>query len=261
MSSDAPRLRRQPPARTGPHRDFSKLFRKSDSWNPDAPDARETPVQGGNSAADEKPWDGAVARAVEMGYRVIEAQIAQGRDAAQSLAQKFTNPKSEDGEVSNLIGRLAHFYTDMGALWIEMLQSLARNPALLNVIRSASSAVADTKSDSTARPAAAPQSVSLPVEIISSAPTGARVAIKLDDDAGGDALSVYELREADPGKPPLRDLVFDPGADRWRPTLRITIPGSQPPGTYSGAITDARTNEPCGTLCVRIPPAVDGAPD
>lgn len=260
MSNDSRRLRRQPPARTGPQRDFSKLFRKSDSWNHDAPDERPTPAEGGNGAGDEKAWDAAVARAVEVGYRVIEAQIAQGRNAAQSLAQKFANPKSEDGDVSNLIGRLIHFYTDMGALWIEMLQSLARNPALQNLIRSASGAVAETPSDATAGPTKR-QSASLPVEIISSSPTGARVAIKLDDTADGHALSVYELRETDPDKPSLRDLAFDPGADRWRPTLRITIPASQPPGTYSGVVTDARTNEPCGTLCVHIPPPVADGTD
>jgi len=36
--------------------------------------------------------------------------------------------------------------------------------------------------------------------------------------------------------------------------LQVEIPDTQAPATYTGVVADSTTNEPCGTICLRILP-------
>jgi hypothetical protein len=85
--------------------------------------------------------------------------------------------------------------------------------------------------------------------MISSKP--ATVSIDLREDSQRMSLAVLGLRAVDPGKPELSDVDLE--AD---PTgglkLRICIPQSCPPGTFSGVIVNRETGESRGTLTVRV---------
>jgi hypothetical protein len=57
---------------------------------------------------------------------------------------------------------------------------------------------------------------------------------------------------AEPGHPPLTDVILEtPGEDDVA-MLRIRVPEGHPPGVYNGMFIDDETSRPVGTLSVRI---------
>ena len=63
---------------------------------------------------------------------------------------------------------------------------------------------------------------------------------------------VRALHAADPNIPPLTGIRFIPHPSGKGVMLRIKVPTEQPAATYSGVVVDSETNEPRGTVCVRI---------
>lgn len=69
------RLHREDPARTEPIRDWSTLYRQSNSWN--SRDASANPKSGDEATRGGLCSD-TVAQGVKLGYRVIEEYMRQG---------------------------------------------------------------------------------------------------------------------------------------------------------------------------------------
>jgi len=199
--------------------------------------------------------DNIVSRAVELGYNVIEEQLKQGQKAAEQLASGNVDAMQMDGNASEMAERIVRFYSDMGALWTEMLQSLTRTGAMRDLIMDSIPGTSwQTGGASTQRNAPTDEHRSeIVVEINSPAPTGARVSVDLKYDKETSSMMMQPLHARDPDKPPLSDVHLIPAEDGWPPTLRVTIPEGQPHGTYSGVILAASTDEPVGTVCLRIP--------
>jgi len=214
---------------------------------------------------DQSAWDSVISRAVETGYKVIEDQIHQGRHFAQQFGATAFAPGPDDEHAgtdaghagSELMERLMHFYSDMGSLCFDMLESVARNPAFGDLMRSAMPAAAPAPGQAKAHatgPAAAPVSI----EIVSATATGARCSVEWLRPPHDGALVVSELRALDPGCPALTQIEFQPADGQWLPLLRIAIPDGQAPGNYAGMAVDASTNVPCATILLEIPhPAAD----
>ena len=196
-----------------------------------------------------------VSRAVELGYNVIEEQLKQGQKAAEQLASGNVDAMQMDGNASEMAERIVRFYSDMGALWSEMLQSFTRTGMMRDLILDSMPGTNwQTDGDSTQQDAPADRRRSgLVVEINSPVPTGARVSVDLKSDKEMSSMMMQPLHARDPGKPPLSDVHLLPPEDGWPPTVRVTIPEGQPHGTYSGVILAASTDEPVGTVCLRIP--------
>ena len=212
--------------------------------------------QNGSGAGNAEPLDSVVSRAVELGYKVIEEQIRQGQQIAGQVANGNVDPSLINGNVSEIGDRILRFYSDMGALWFEMIESVLRNPSMGEMF---SNFVADTggrmngSAHNGAGRTGANGRSNIPVEIVSSEPTGARVSLDLGNDCDFESILAQPLRTRDAGIPPMDDVRFIPPRDGWPPSICVTIPKGQAPGTYSGLILSAITDEPVGTLCVHIP--------
>lgn len=207
--------------------------------------------QNGSGAGATEPLDSVVSRAVELGYKVIEEQIRQGQQIAGQVASGNIDPTLINGNVSEIGDRVLRFYSDMGALWFEMIESVLRNPSMGEMF---SNFMPDTggRTNGAARQAANGRS-NIPVEIVSSEPTGARVSVELGADCDFESMLAQPLRTRDADIRPIDDVRFVPPCDGWSPSIRVTIPAGQLPGTYSGLVLSAITDEPVGTLCVHIP--------
>jgi hypothetical protein len=80
------------------------------------------------------------------------------------------------------------------------------------------------------------------------------VSIRLDSPNEAESLSCVGLYSPDPAKPPIHGIEIHSDARR-QAKVRLRVPENQAPGVYSGVILDERTEEPCGTLILRVPAA------
>ncbi|MGI9265381.1 MAG: hypothetical protein ACR2QU_10645 [Gammaproteobacteria bacterium] len=212
--------------------------------------------QNGSGAGNTEPLDSVVSRAVELGYKVIEEQIRQGQQIAGQVASGNVDPSVINGNVSEIGDRVLRFYSDMGALWFEMIESVLRNPAMGEMFSNfvpGGDQVNGSAHNGAGRAAANGRS-NIPVEIVSREPTGARVSVELGGGCDFESMVAQPLCTRDADSRPIDGVHFTPPRDGWPPSIRVTIPEGQAPGTYSGLILSAITDEPVGTLCVHIPP-------
>lgn len=215
----------------------------------DKPDSNQSRGNGKDQA------DNIVSRAVGLGYDVIEEQLKQGQKAAEQLASGNMDATQLDGSASEMAERIVRFYSDMGALWSEMLQSLTRNGAMRDLIMDSMPGNGWRNDGASTEQETPPDKLrsEMVVEINSPVATGARVAVDLQGDKDMNSMMMQPLHARDPNKPPLADIHLIPPENGWPPTVRVTIPEGQPHGTYSGVILAAATDEPVGTVCLRIP--------
>jgi hypothetical protein len=235
------RLHRPELDRDEPLRDFMTYIRNHGLGGEKSSTA--TPEQD-----DKEPIDATVAHGVELGYSVIDDQIRQGEKLAARLRQINGKPGAMPPvEVGTLIERALNVYKDMGALALAAVETLVRNPLIQSGIARAWQASPDN-----AVAATPGGGTNFRFELSSSRPT----QVRLDIRPQGTAFMplVHSLHAATPSVPALTAVRFylDPAASS--PVLHVDVPDSQPPGVYSGVVVDSATNEPCGTLSVRIMP-------
>jgi hypothetical protein len=241
------RLRREDPERTGPIRQWSTLFRSSETRSSNMATEQNHDTSDGAHKADD-----VISRAVEIGYEVIEEQIRQGKRVAESLTT--ARPDQANGAQSGgkeLIERLLHFYTDLGSLCFELMESIIRNPGVGELLRPQPNGTQAPPFAARAPNGSGSKTASVATEVSSVMPV--RVTLSLDEDIPAHcALGIHELHALDRTKPPLRAVSFRNGSADGRQTLRVSVPDGQPPGTYSGAVIDSSTNEPRGTVSVVV---------
>lgn len=203
------------------------------------------------------PLDQVISKAVETGYKVIEEQIQQGQRVAEQLSQGNIGPGMVNGNVSEVFERVLRFYSDMGSLWFEMLESVVRNPAAAHWFESF---LKDRGPEANGHAAASKHNGhatgtrhNVQVEIISSEHTRARVMLDLHPGANHAALVAQALRSRDAEIPPISDVIFTDASEDWPTCLQIKIPAGQPAGTYSAMVLNEMSSEPAGTLCLQIP--------
>lgn len=238
------RLRRPEPRRTGPVRDASGYFRDSRSWGEEAHPAWREPSD---------MLDDTVTRGVTLGYRVIDEHLRRGRHTAAKMRSAETDEQTDDREIEELIDRLQRVYKDAGALCLDALEVIARSPALLRWLSGKEQQRAPGGATPTASTAGAPASAAeFAIEV--SSRQRARVNLNLPAGGCGYVPAAHALYAADPGIPPLTQVVFRHDPACTVPVLAVEIPDLQPPGLYTGVVVDQATNEPKGTLSVRILP-------
>ena len=279
------RLRRDEPERMDPIRAWETLFRTSgdraepanqESANPDSGEhepaehepaehepAEHEPAEQESSnhrQAEEttspgrpkSPWNDIASRAIERGYQVIEEQINEGRRIAERFRGYSDDVRKVNDDTSRLIERSLRFYTDVGYLWFELMESLMRREALRAESQAASNGTAPGQShahdaNGSVNGSARSRRSDVEIELISDSPT----SVSLDlQSSPGDTLAVSPLHAANERNPPLTDIRFREGENG--PVLRIKIPPGQPADTYSGVVVDGRSYQPKGTLCVNV---------
>jgi hypothetical protein len=201
------------------------------------------PTAGGN---DHEPSDGngtpedVVAYGVRLGYRVIEEQIRKGQRLAQRL-RPGTATGSDD--LGALVGRVLHLYKDLGALCVDAVETLARSPAA-RLSRGAEARPEGSRDPGTSAGSA------YGIEICS--PFRTQVTLRLTEEFGSVVPRAHALHASDPNIRPLAGVSFKLPPEALVPTLLVEIANAQCPATYTGVVVDALTNEPCGTLCIRL---------
>jgi hypothetical protein len=217
---------------------------------------------------------------VRLGYQVIEEQILQGQKLAQRLGRKAARAvgagpaaapaassevQAGAGEVGELVDRVVHLYKDLGALCVDAVEALARNPVLrAGVARLNPSAGAPAPSAPAATTTAAGAAALDPAAPAANGSGGfaldircsrrTLVTLDLRGRSGAGVPRVHALHAADPALPPLTDVRFIVDAARLEPVLNLVIADDQPASTYTGVVVDGHTNEPRGTLSVRLLP-------
>jgi hypothetical protein len=245
------RLRRPEPQRSDPIRNVTTYFRDSKSWSDGAaqPDAGRDPSD---------VLDDVITQGVKLGYRVIDEHIRLGRRTAEGLrtAGDRKQKGGTESDVEELIERVQRVYQDVGALCFDALDVVSRSPALLRWFtrreagdRDASGAAPAGDGRGDAGPFAAPAPVS--VEIASA--RRVLVSLNLADPAVASRLPlVHALHACDPAFPPLTDIGFRRDPASPGPVLQLRVPDRQPAALYTGVVVDRETNEPRGTLSVRV---------
>ncbi len=244
--SDRERLRRPDPARTEPIRDWSDLYRTSDSRQP--PEAAADPVRTTLASLED-----AINRGVEVGYRVIDEHIRRGQSAAQQFNPNPANSVPPDNsqirqdDIQKLLERIFQSFSDLVPFWVELFNTVAAS-GLSRVNAAVQRAPSDNKAGET--PAHAARSGRIAIEVTSARP--ARVTLDLDPNTGLSPLVSHGLRAVDPAKPALTDIEFVAGHDGEPGCVRIRVAEDQPAGIYTGVVMDRYSGEPHGTLTVRV---------
>ncbi len=260
-----PRRRRPDPARTAPLRHAATLLR--DSVPPP-----ETAASHPAAAADAS--ESPVARGVRLGYQVIEEQILQGQKLAQRLGRaagqaaasvtgKAAGASSASaapgdaaaGELQELLDRVVHLYKDMGALCVDAVDTIVHHPVLRSgLARMTPAAAPQPAAARTAANGAAPDNnafgSSFALDIRCSRRT--QVTLELPHRAGSFVPRVHALHAGDPALAPLTGVRFGTDEDGGAAVLQLDIADTQPAATYTGVVVDAGTNQPRGTLSVRL---------
>lgn len=247
------RFHREDPTRTRPTRNWSALYRQSDAR--EAAHSPESPQSTDHETPQAPPWADVMSQSVNLGYRVIEDYIRQGQRAAQQANDRSYNVGTTGNDIRDLVERMARYYADLGALWGDLINSFAANPDFLNNLSRAlqpqpAPANGASAQGSSANGVPGKESVTIAIEVISSRPTQVMLDLPLRPEQS--SLIIHGLRAADPQKPQLTDIAFEPSPSGGPICLRVCIPHEQPPDVYTGVVVDKQTNLPRGTLSIRI---------
>jgi hypothetical protein len=242
--SERQRLRRQKPARMEPMRDWSNLYRASDSWEtPQAPPEADPTDEGARNGA----GNNAVEHGVHAGYRVVDEHIRQIREGQWVAGEINHGPYDTRGigdDVLDIFERIYRYSRDLMPLWSDLAGLLARGPRLLRDLALNRAEDFETRSN------ANNGGTAIAVEVSSRRRT--RVCIDLRADADALALAVRGLYAIDPAKPPLTEACFVRANGDDGVTLQVHVNDDQPAGVYSGVIVELESGVPRGTLSVTI---------
>ena len=246
--NDRERHRRKDPARTEPVRNWSTIYRPSDSWDA-ASEKPPSPAPAGQ-VHNGSPPEG-VPYGVEVGYRVVEEHIRQGQAAAQQFNSRAAShePGRKDAQaapedVQQLLQRMFQSFSDLVPLWLELINTVASSrfsPSPLNQSQPGHPQAGATPGDAAS---------AVSVEVVCTRPT--RVALQLQAPCDGRHLATHGLRSIDPAKPAIAEVAFVSDPARNGACLRINVPEDQPAGIYTGVVIDTNSGEPRGTLSVRV---------
>lgn len=242
--SERQRLRREDPARTEPIRNWSNLYRASNSWNAQSPGVSADGVSGNGAGRD------SIEHGVRTGYQVIEEhirEIRRGQGIAREMNRGPYESRGIGDDIQDVVERLYRYSRDWLPMWIDLAGSIARAPQILRDLANPRPRGNEAREGGAQANERANESIA--VEILSNRLT--RVTIDLRPNSEGLALGVGALHAMDPGKPALTGVSFvrDAGGGL---VLRILVPEEHPAGVYNGVIAELESGEARGTLSVRI---------
>ena len=236
------RLHRQDPKRAEPIRNLTAYLRNSHSWGETRPgEGHEGHGDGGKPS---ETVDDVLTHGVNLGYKIIDEQIRQGKRVAEALRnrRRFGGEKGGgDGEINALVSRLMGLTKDMGSLCFDSLEMALRSPLSL------AGRGGGGQQGEPPPPAFAESKLS--IEIASA--RRAQVTLDLPPRPPYTPL-VHALHAANPAFPPLAAVRFELRPGSATPVLVVEIPDGQPPSTYTGVVVEQETNEPVGTLVIRV---------
>lgn len=234
MTKRKQRIRRSRPERTAPIRDFSGVFSQGANEKRTGAKATDGSTSGSTSGD-------AVNDSVRLGYSVIQDQIRRGQRIAQQMSGlPYGRTESDMGK---LFTRMVNFSADFGALFTDMMETVWRNG-----LNGASS------SEGTS-PAREPSSanggrLNVAVRLETSRPTG--VSLSLGSCSDASKLRVPGLLPLSGDAPAITGIDFAADGASAQPVLTIRIDDSQPTGRYAGVVVEGESEEPVGTLSLKL---------
>jgi hypothetical protein len=228
------RLHREDPARTGPIRDFTNLYRRPEVDN--ASQQQESEAKSGQATNANDP----LSRGVEIAYKVIDQYFTEGRRTAEQLNSQTYTSRFAGDSLQGLVQRMLRYQGDLIPLWLEIVSGLVKaDPGRF-----------ETRDPSSANGMANSQSNQIAIELVSK--RSVRVRFELRENRQASELASAGLHAVEAGKPPLTDVKLVPDTSgRWS-KIQVTIPDDHPAGTYSGVITERKTGEIRGMLSIHI---------
>jgi hypothetical protein len=252
-----PRITRPEPERTMPRRSWSTLL---GPFGLDGAAGAATGEPTANGGAEPRASDN-VARAVELGYRVIDEYIRQGQKAAQRLSNRSWTPETALRDSQDLTARMTRHASDLVGLWLDVFDTSNLTGALRATMQPPDTAngPADEAPQSSARagdvssPAPAGSATGrtrIAIDIASERP--AEVAVDLRSEDMMRKLVVHSLRAVEPEKPRITEVSIEPATLQAPARLRIRVPADQPAGTYNALVIDEATSRPVGSVSLRV---------
>jgi hypothetical protein len=259
-----PRVARPDPERTMPRRSWSTLFAPFGGTDQEANSAGGAATE--NGSANAGPGE-TVARAVELGYRVIDEYIRQGQKAAQRLSTRTWSPETALRDTQDLTARMTRHASDLVGLWVDLLdtsnmtgawrataQSWTMDPSAPDAGSPAHGPSDHADDETRSMPGAAgtapPGRTRIAIEIASERPAEVIVDLRSEDTTR--KLVVHSLRAVEPEKPRITEVGIEPATPHAPARLRIRVPTEQPSGTYNALVIDEETSRPVGSVSVRI---------
>jgi hypothetical protein len=237
--SDRKRIRRDNPVRTGPIRNYSKLYRGENSANG---------TSSRNGAPSEKPQRvasvGPLAEGVELAYSVIEKYIAEGRRTAEGLSNQPYATRVANDNLQDILERMLRFQGEILPLWIDTLANLVK-------IDPSQNGYATTSHASPAfNGAAKSDAMEVSIEVASIRPV--QVSVQLKPNSETQSLVALGLSAVDSGKSAAAHISFVPDDTTGRVRVRIRVPDRHPSGTYAAVVVNRDSGEIRGTVSIRI---------
>ena len=240
------RVRREDPSRTEPMREWRQLFRGPESQGNES----EASHHNGGS---QRPWESAITDAVNLGYRIIEEQMNQGKRVAEQISTRTYTTNSIGDDASELVRRLLRFYTDIGSTCLEFVDSVSRSTVFQGNLREWVDGGLGRGNNNTSEMTSQPATNGhgdIPIDIASAQPV--RIALDLNGTPDRSNLHIGPLKSLDGCKPELARILFDYSSGLREPILRVRIPSTQPADTYTGVIIDTRSKRAVGNLSIEI---------
>lgn len=200
-------------------------------------------------------YDGAIARAVDLGYRVVDEYIRQGQKAAQRMRDRTYEPETVQADIEEVGMRVAQYASDFASLFGEVLEARASSESAPPA--EPEHGDAQTSDDEAAVPAVPSEPTPSPpglarvrIQVASRRP--AEVTLDLRAEAAEHELVVHDLRAVDPDAPRISGVTLDAGTGAALPVLKVRIEDDQPGGIYSGLIVNPLTSLPVGSVTIQI---------
>ncbi len=247
-SARAPRerLRREDPARTGPIRNWSGLFRYQEPTRTSDESADEATDRGGGFVAD----------GVRLAYKIADEQIEQGRRIAEQINDRQYDVKAVGNDLRELSERTIRYSMDLTALWFELLGSLPETLMRLpgapgKPFRGRPSGGSSRRDAAEPRPPRAGRSPEAHwIEVASHLP--ARVTLDLRPGTETRPLATHGLQTKDGKALSLRGVSFVRPQAGQRPGVKLQVAPDAAPGLYSGVVFDRESGAAVGTISVRL---------
>jgi hypothetical protein len=189
---------------------------------------------------------------VKLGYKVIEQYINQGQKVAEQISQSAQRGMTEPG-TADVVQGIVRLYKDMADVWGNALDLMVRNPMFWSWMQTVVQSGSIPPSAGNPGGTLNGTGTAISVEIQSARP--AEVTVNVPPSERPYTPMVHALHAADPLTAPLTAIEFRPSSISRVPIVVVKIPLKQQPGLYTGVVVDKDTNEPKGTLTVRVLPS------
>ncbi len=194
-----------------------------------------TPKATPQESANAQTVDAAVAHAVKMSCDAVKASIQQCRTTAELVCSGQYGLARIPRDLTDFICRFVCLTGTLSTSCFDLLAACVCAPA---------DGGSTQQGGASGIPAPTIQVVSrkTPEVTLSTLTPASPVVVPV----------VVGLFSADPTLPAIRNVRFSAAPDRSRLVLHIRIDDNQPAGTYIGFVIDSDTNQPLGTLTVRV---------